>query len=203
MRLAYSWSLTVSEGFIVRKTILRSALELTFLLPFTCIAQTPDLSAQNQSAPPALHDDTRAQVEDRLKLTAPQLPYWGKYQATLDAYSKLFYEEKPIGTYASDTAPRQFARLTSSLQNRLAALEDIEDAAKALYASLNGEQQAIANQSMISTVPTFASAANCVPMNTKTRADKREAPQRTRRSGTVGGTNASGGDLGNQIPIQY
>ena len=82
----------------MRKTILTSVLGLTFLLPFACIAQTPDLSAQNQSVPPALHDDSRAQVEDRLKLTASQLPYWGKYQATLDAYSKLFYEEKPIGT---------------------------------------------------------------------------------------------------------
>lgn len=183
----------------MRTIFLASAL----LLPLACIAQTPVMPAPNQTAPSALHDGSRAQVQDRLQLTEAQLDYWVKYEGKLDAYSKLFYEEKPIGAYASDVAPHQFARLTDNLQNRLAALEDIEAAAKSLYASLNAEQQTIANQSLMSTVPTFASTANCVPIDTKTRSDRREAPQRSRRGGAMGGINASGGGPSNQIPGQY
>ena len=108
----------------MRTIFLASAL----LLPLACMAQTPVMPAPNQTAPSALHDRSRAQVQDRLQLTVAQLDYWVKYEGKLDAYSKLFYEEKPIGAYASDVAPHQFARLTDNLQNRLAALEDIEAA---------------------------------------------------------------------------
>ena len=92
----------------------------------------------------------------------------------------------PPAAYASDTAPRQFARLTDSFQHRLAAQEEIEEAAKDLYAVLNADQQKIASQSLLSTVPTFVSAAHCVPTDSKARTDKRDAPQCSRRGGATG-----------------
>lgn len=178
-------------------------LTATLLLPLACLSQVPGFAPPNVSVPTATFDASRAGVLDRLQLTTVQLDYWVRYEAKLDAYSKLFYEEKPVGAYASDDAPRQFARLTDSLQNRLAALEDIETAAKALYSSLNTAQQAVANQSLMSTVPTFASTANCVPVDGKARKDRREATQRSRRGGAMSGPNASGGGPSNPIPGQY
>lgn len=143
-----------------------------------------------QSAATAGSDSSRAALQDRLQLTAPQLPYWARFEARLDAYSKLFYEETPIAAFAGEPAPRQFARLTDSLQNRLAALEDIERGAKDLYAVLSVDQQKIATQLLLASVPTFATA--CVPTDSKART--RDTPQRSRRGSAMGGS-------GGQNPI--
>lgn len=146
----------------------------------------------------AINDGNRSQLMDRLQLDAGQGFYWHKFEAKLDAYSKLFYEEKPVTAYTSDSAPRQFARLTDSFQNRLAALEDIEEAAKELYALLNADQQKTANQFLLSVVPNFASTTNCVPVESKVHMDKRDTPQRSRR-GAMGSLNGSSVGAGNQF----
>lgn len=186
------------------------AFTTALLLPLVCMAQSggmappgpaPSATAPG-SAPGMDYEGSRAQLLDRLHLSATQAPWWRSYEDRLDAYSKLFYEEKPATAWASEAAPRQFAHLTDNLQNRLAALEDIEAAARELYAVLNPDQQAIASQSLLATVPSFASATNCVPTDGKSRSDKREAPQRGRRGGAMGGPSASGGSP-NQIPGQY
>ena len=165
------------------------------VVPLACMAQAQSIvkpGPTNYSVQPTLgaaipgDDGNREKLMDRLQLDKGQSEFWYKFEARLDAYSKLFYEEKPPAAYASDTAPRQFARLTDSFQNRLAALEEIEEAAKDLYAVLNADQQKIASQSLLSTVPTFVSAANCVPTDTKARTDKRDATQRSRRGGATG-----------------
>ena len=163
----------------MRKLVLTSAI----CLPLLCSAQTTGIATTSMPAAPAGTISSRAQVGDRLHLTAAQQEDWAQYVARLDAYSKLFYEEKPVAAYASDTAVRQFARLTDALQNRLAALEEIESAAKHLYATLSPTQQSIANQWLVSTVPVFASAASCVPTDNRPRDEKREGAQRIHRGG--------------------
>ncbi len=179
----------------MRRIVLASAL----LLPLVGMAQS-------QTPPPpggpgvsvASYDGNRAQVRDRLQLTEEQSAYWERYEASLDAYSKLFYEEKPLSAYAADAAPRQFARMTDSLQNRLAALEDIERSAKELYAVLSDAQRKIATRSLVSTVPVFASAASCVPTDSKPQGDKRDASQRGHHGGGMGGMGGAGGGAGGQ-----
>jgi hypothetical protein len=54
-----------------------------------------------------------------------------------------------------DAATYQVGRVVVNLQNRLAALEEVETAAKSLYESLASEQQKVANELLILTIPTF------------------------------------------------
>ncbi len=175
----------------MRKIVVVSAL----LLPLAGMAQsqTPPPTPPGPGVSVASYDGNRAQVRDRLQLTDEQQAYWERYEASLDAYSKLFYEEKPLTAYAADAAPRQFARMTDSLQNRLAALEDIERSAKELYAVLTDAQKKTATQSLLSTVPVFASAASCVPADSKPQGDKHDASQRGRHGGSMGGMGGTGG----------
>jgi len=172
-------------------------LAFSLLLPLACASQVQNAAVPLQNAPAVGNEGNRAQMQDRLQLTTAQLDYWVRFASSLDAYSKLFYEEKPIAAYASDSAPRQFAHLTDSLQNHLAALEDIERAAKDLYAVLSPNQQTIANQWLVSTVPVFASAANCVATDGKALAGKRDTPQHGRRGSGMGG------GPGNQVQGQF
>jgi len=170
----------------VRNLVLTSAL----CLPLLCAAQSAGMPAPPSPAAPVDTISSRAQVADKLHLTAAQQEDWANYVARLDAYSKLFYEEKPVAAYASDTAVRQFGRLTDALQNRLAALEDIETAARQLYATLTPGQQNLANQWLVSTVPVFASAASCVPTDNRPGDERRDGGQRSRRGGgSMGGPN--------------
>jgi hypothetical protein len=53
-------------------------------------------------------------------------------------------------------ATQQLTQWLGQQQNRLAALEDVEVVAKALYASLDPAQQQIANQFMLGILPGFA-----------------------------------------------
>ena len=99
---------------------------------------------------------TLEQLRDRLKLSSEQLPLWTNYANKISAYTGVFYREKPVLASQQNTAPQQVARLVDALQNRLAALEEVESATKKLYAALDGEQQKTANQLLLSTVPSFA-----------------------------------------------
>ena len=102
------------------------------------------------------------QVRDRLELTAPQQQLWRAYEASIDAYNGLHYREMPVVSAQGDKAPRQIGRLVDNLQNRLAALEDVEQASKQLYAGLTAAQQTTADQLLLATVPMFMSNAGNV-----------------------------------------
>jgi hypothetical protein len=88
-----------------------------------------------------------------------------------------------------DAAPHQIGRLVDNLQNRLAALEDVESAAKALYAGLNADQKKIANEMLIATIPTFTSlgAGSAEAPADAHRRDKPDAGKRPHRGGTGAG----------------
>jgi hypothetical protein len=139
---------------------------------------------------PGRYDSSLEQVRDRLGLTPEQQPLWLTYASKVDAYNGLYYREKPVLASQEDAAPRQIGRLVDTLQNRLAALEDIERAAKSLYASLSPEQQKTANQMLLSTVPTFASSAGGFSQpreEGRSKGGRADGGTRPRRSGGLGG----------------
>jgi hypothetical protein len=87
-----------------------------------------------------------AELEEDLKLTPVQRPLWTAYHGQV---MKLLTDVSRAGTgtpRGEANAPQQFDRLADVARNRLAAIEDIADAGKALYAKLAPEQQALADR---------------------------------------------------------
>ncbi len=131
-----------------------------------------------------------AQFHDRLALTVQQQGFWSAYESKVDAYVGAYYRQKPVVPAPEDTAPHQIGRLVDNLQNRLAALEEVESAAKVLYASLIPAQQKIANQMLISTIPTFSSAdiGSTLPgEDTHRKENKPDSGKRSHRGGAGAG----------------
>jgi hypothetical protein len=131
-----------------------------------------------------------AQFHDRLALTVQQQGFWSAFENKVDAYASAYYRQKPVVPAPEDSAPHQVGRMVDNLQNRLAALEELESAAKALYTSLIPEQQLIANQMLISTIPTFSSAGigSTLPAEDAHRKEnKPDSGKRSHRGGAGAG----------------
>lgn len=129
-------------------------------------------------------------VRNRLGLTPEQQPLWRAYESAVDAYTGQHYREMPVFASQEEKAPRQIGKLVDVLQNRLAALENVEQAAKDLYASLLPEQQKTANQMLLSTVPTFVSSVSSAspsPADGGRKGGRSDGAMRSRRGGGMGG----------------
>ena len=105
------------------------------------------------------------QLRAALALTPQQQVLWQAYLERVRAYTQVHDRMRPAQATGAETATRQFAHLIDQLQNRLAALEDIEQAVVALYASLTPEQRRLADQQLYTTLPVFASAAGASPVS--------------------------------------
>ncbi len=174
---------------------------LLILAPLACSAQvvnnqaspvrTADPSIQLQPKPNNYQNlgqgyaSALDQARDRLELTAPQQQLWQAYEASIDAYNGLHYREMPVVSAQGDKAPRQIGRLVDNLQNRLASLEEVEQASKILYAGLTAAQQITADQLLLATVPMFVSSAGT--MNpTPGPSGRSDSTKRSRRGGGSG-----------------
>ncbi len=170
------------------------------VMAFAQTASTPPTPAGQAPAPAVTYESGVAKLLDQLQLNDSQMPAWQNYAAKINAYSRMIYEEKPIAAYATETGARQIGRMVDSLQNRLAALEDIEDAAKALYAVLGAEQKKIADQRMVSAIPVWVSGelANCPgASDKKDKSSRPDTGQRHRGGmGNGGGMGGMGGMSG-------
>lgn len=184
----------------------RSLVCVALLLPLLCSAQgvgaapepiTNANATTTMLAPPpvAVYDSGAARLLDQLKPDATQMPLWLRYNTALERYSKTYFEEKPLSAYASETGARQVGRLVDSLQNRLAALEDVETAARALYAALTPAQRKNADQLMLASVPIYvpAGAALCpTESDKKLRPDQMGQSRSSRHGGGMGNMNGPG-----------
>jgi hypothetical protein len=88
--------------------------------------------ARSVTASAGKEEMTLEQLRIRLALTPEQLSQWSAYEGKVDGYTQLYYREKPILASQESTVSQQIARVVDRLQNRLAALEEVEGAAKAL-----------------------------------------------------------------------
>jgi hypothetical protein len=157
--------------------------------PASAPSNTPQNSTSPTALPVAAPDTNLSQVHDRLKLTDSQQPLWLAYVKRIDDYNKVYYFEKPVSALSGDAAPRQIGRLFDNMQNRLAAFDEVEQTAKALYAALDPGQKQTADQLLLSTIPVFASSTNfsCPPPSeSKPKNERDEGNQRKRRGGGMG-----------------
>ena len=146
------------------------AATVSLCLPLLALAQTPPppTAAAGGAGLPGVHA--------QLGLQPTQEAAWQKYEGAVNAYIALRYQERPVLASQDDAAPAQIRRLVDQHANRLAALEDIEAAAKALYAMLSPAQQKLANQSLMASIPVTdgsAAAASPAPADRPGRAEGR------------------------------
>lgn len=125
----------------------KSAAIVSLCLPLLVFAQTPP------PPPGPAGSGSLTSVHEQLGLQATQELAWQKYESAVNAYITLHYQERPVLASQDDAAPAQIRRLVDLHSNRLAALEDIEAAAKALYATLTPAQQKLANQNLLASIP--------------------------------------------------
>jgi hypothetical protein len=96
-----------------------------------------------------------ARVSRALKLTPAQAALWQAYEdSVLELHSDL---GRTATVPPGEDAVHQIDRKVDTVRNRLAALEDLSDAAKKLYASLSGEQRELADRMLPGTVPALYS----------------------------------------------
>jgi hypothetical protein len=92
------------------------------------------------------------QARRALHLTPAQGPLYDVFQDRVVAMLDDMNRGVPPTT-AEDTALKQIDRRVDLLRNRLAALEDVADAARRLYAALTPEQKQTADRVLPGTLP--------------------------------------------------
>lgn len=137
---------------------------IVLLAPLLASAQpdgrAPPASQSATTAQPAVREVSLADVSDRLGLNPVQQNLWDVFRSKVDAYTAGYYRQQLILPSPEEATTRQIERLVDQLQNRLAALEDVETAAKYLYPSLTPAQQKIANEWLLLAIPTFSSSSS-------------------------------------------
>lgn len=111
--------------------------------------------APGGGSPHAALQEQLRQTAEALALTPRQLPFWDAYQEKVGA---LLADQMKLPPYrARQTAPRQIAVKLDTVRNRLAAMEDLQEAADRLYAALDDAQKALADRMLAGTVPALYS----------------------------------------------
>lgn len=128
-----------------------------------------------------------------LHLTPAQVVLWEAYAEKVAALmSDMLRFESPFQS-SRTPAPQKIGRQVDLAHNRLAALEDIVDSAKKLYASLTPEQQVIADQKLAGTLPNIYATAT---VNDLANRNSREGNRDAGRDGSRRGGGMGGGGMG-------
>lgn len=106
-------------------------------------------------------------VRQKLKLQAAQQPAWDAYARRAQALMEDQLRGVPTPD-ASEDALHQINRRVDVVRNRLAAMEDIADAAGQLYSTLSPEQRKVADELLPTTVPTLYSGLPDFPRSQAT-----------------------------------
>lgn len=96
------------------------------------------------------------EVKQRLKLESAQQPAWDAFARRVQALMEDQMRGVPRPADQED-AVRQINRRVDVVRNRLAAMEDIAEAASQLYSALSADQRKLADELLPTTVPTLYS----------------------------------------------
>ena len=120
-------------------------------------ARTAAPRSMDQESRVDLFEATLHELREDLKLTPAQQGAWDAYEGKVRALAADLKRERNRRLQQPEeqkTALQRIDQMVDVARNRLAALEEIADAAKALYASLTPEQRAIADARLASAIPT-------------------------------------------------
>jgi hypothetical protein len=150
----------------------RFATVLMALAAIGAVVQAQEGGRGRRGAPPSADDAERGsrelnslteefsahllQVQQRLKLEAAQQAAWDAFAARVQALMQDQLRGIPAMPEHED-APHRINRRVDIVRNRLAAMEDIADAASQLYALLTAEQRKLADELLPTTVPALYS----------------------------------------------
>jgi hypothetical protein len=106
----------------------------------------------------AMADDPTRQLDQlhyQFRLRPEQEKAWAAYQKRIESLLDDGQRERPLEVLSEATAIRQIDTRIDRVRNRLAALEDVADAARALYAQLDESQRALADRLLVRTLPSL------------------------------------------------
>jgi hypothetical protein len=145
---------------------------VTGLLAIGLIAQAQQSDRARRTGPPPVEEPDRGavqretmgsefnlhvlDVQRRLKLQPAQQPAWDTYARRVRALMLDQLRGIPRAPENED-APHQINRRVDVVRNRLAAMEDVADAAGQLYTLLSPEQRKLADELLPTTVPALYS----------------------------------------------
>jgi hypothetical protein len=143
----------------------------------------------------ALQADLQKTAE-ALALTPAQAVLWEAYQEKVGALMADQMKLPPYRAAARLSAPRQIGQKVEVVRNRLAAMEDIHEAAGRLYAALDDKQKASADQLLARTVPALYSGFGGSTGEPAERSGERGGERPGGRGGPGGGMGGPGGGFG-------
>lgn len=127
------------------------------------------------------------QTAEALALTPTQWPLWDRYQEKIGA---LMADQMKLESWQPrQSAPQQIGRRVDTVRNRLAAMEDVQEAASKLYAVLDDKQKRTADQMLVATVPALYSGLSG-------GGNERSESRGSGRGGPGGGMGGPGGGMG-------
>ena len=97
-----------------------------------------------------------AEIAAELKLTPRQLVLWESYQQRVGALMADQLRPEPLSNRRL-SAPQQIDSRVETVRHRLTAIEEVQDAANAVYAALDVQQRKVADQRLATTVPALYS----------------------------------------------
>lgn len=137
-----------------------------------------------------------AETAEALKLTPQQVVLWDAYQEKVSA---LMADQLRVPPYGASrlSAPQQIARKVDVVRNRLAAMEEIDEAARRLYAALDATQKTTADRMLPGTVPGLYSGLVGDSGRNDGATGRGEPPSGGgNRGGGMGGGGGGGGGMG-------
>ncbi len=113
-------------------------------------------------AMPNLADDISMQMDKvatQLKLTPAQAPLWASYRDQVFAFVSDQMRVPRTSAASQGNAKQQIDRKLDTARNLVTALEDVAKAANRLYDGLDTEQQRLADELLVTTLPSAHSGA--------------------------------------------
>src|SRR5574343_1985038 len=135
-----------------------------------------------------------SKTAEALALAPAQAVLWDAYQEKVGALMADQMKLPPYRAAARLSAPRQIEQKIDVVRNRLAAMEDIQEAAGRLYAALDDKQKSTADQLLARTVPALYSGFGGQAGEIAERSGERGGDKPGRGPG--GGMGGPGGGMG-------
>jgi protein CpxP len=117
--------------------------------PVAAAGDTPSAAPHRQHDPAAFVQKRLDRLKSDLHITAEQEPQWSAFSSSVLQQVEQMKAAHQGAKELPAKAPERIDRQVEMMKQRLASFETIAQAAKALYAGLNADQQQIADKRLL------------------------------------------------------